>query len=103
MLGRMIERAPPTAEVLAANPYAEKTAQDKLTRRARIRHCLDRRGGSDEALIAFVEADIENVITLFDEFNDGTHGQAGRFSLLQLQAVKKRVEDAIRFIARIAS
>lgn len=50
----------------------------------------------------FVEENIKNVLALFGEFNGGTHGTAGRFGLDQLQALKARVEDAIRFIHRIA-
>ena len=42
------------------------------------------------------------MIALFDEFNSGTHGSAGRFGLDQLRALKIRVEDAIRFVYRIA-
>lgn len=40
---------------------------------------------------------------MFHEFNDGTHGNAGRFNLRQLQAIKRRVEDAVRFVARSAA
>ena len=36
---------------------------------------------------------------LFRIFNDGTHGLAGTFDFLQLNAIKKRVEDGIMFLA----
>jgi hypothetical protein len=48
-----------------------------------------------------VDDDLENVIELFRDFNDGTHGSAGRFDLPQLAAIKKRVEDAILFLHRV--
>jgi hypothetical protein len=50
-----------------------------------------------------VDDDIDNVITLFDDFNSGTHGGAGCFDLAQLTAIKTRVEDAIQFLHRIVS
>ena len=44
-----------------------------------------------------VESDMNNVIELFEVFNEGTHGSAGAFDLPQLQAIRKRVEDGITF------
>ena len=41
---------------------------------------------------------MKNVLQLFREFNDGTHGTAGRFSLDQLSAIKTRVEHAVEFL-----
>lgn len=58
---------------------------------------------TDADLETFVEDDLENVIELFREFNDGTHGGAGRFDLRQLGSIKKRVEDAILFVYRIVT
>jgi len=54
-----------------------------------------------DELEAFVEEDISNVVALFREFNSGTHGGAGRFTITQLTTIKRRVEDAIRFLHRI--
>jgi len=51
----------------------------------------------------FVEADIDNVLALFGEFNSGTHGSARRFSLDQLRTLKARVEDAVLFVLRITA
>ena len=42
-------------------------------------------------------------MSLFDEFNSGTHGHAGRFDLVALTAIKGRVEGAIQFVATIAA
>jgi predicted pPIWI-associating nuclease len=88
-------------DVLKAEPGAERTQDGRVTRRARVRHCLRRRGTYDPELEAFVEDDIDNVLALFYEFNQATHGSAGRFDLKQLEAIKGRVEDAIRFLHRI--
>ena len=101
MLDYMLRQAAPDGEVFAANPHAQRTEQGLPTRRSRVVHCLHRRGSFDEFLAAFVDADIENVVTLFRQLNDGTHGHAGRFDLAELRTIKQRVEDAVRFVARI--
>jgi hypothetical protein len=49
----------------------------------------------------FVDADINNVMDLFGDFNPATHGEAGRYDLVQLAAIKSRVEGAIQFLHRI--
>jgi hypothetical protein len=89
--------------VLAVDPNCARTPQGSISRRARVHHCLNRRGGYDPALEAFINADLENVLSLFDEFKSGTHGEAGRFDLSGLAAIKLRVEGAIQFVSRIAS
>lgn len=40
---------------------------------------------------------------LFQEFNDGTSGHAGRLDLVHLGATKLQVEDTMRLVTRIAS
>jgi hypothetical protein len=102
MLSQVLERAAPDDEVISADSNCPRTQRGTITRRARIRHCLRRRGVVDTDFEAFVETDVDNVISLFDEFNEGTHGGAGRFGLDQLAALKNRVEDAIVFVHRIA-
>lgn len=101
MLSRIISTVAPTEEVLAANPSAARTDDGKLTRRARIEHCLARSNLDVEGLGEFVDDDINNVLSLFDEFNDGTHGSAGRFTIRQLLALKTRVEDAVLYLFRL--
>lgn len=101
MLDSMLKRGAPDRDVLAANPQASKTEHGSPTRRARIVHCLHRRGSCDDSLATFIDDDIQNITALFQEFNDGTHGHAGRFDLAQLRAIKLRVENAIRFVAQI--
>ena len=103
MLNDMLRRAAPDHDVFAANPSAARTEQGSPTRRSRVEFCLNRSGSFDDCLAAFVDADLENVVTLFEEFNHGTHGRSGRFDFVQLRAIKLSVEDAIRFVARISS
>ena len=101
MLDSILKQAAPDHDVLAADPDAPKTEQGSPTRHARVVYCLRRRNLYDDSLATFIDDDIENIVTLFREFNDGTHGHAGRFDLAHLRAVKLRVEDAIRFVAQI--
>lgn len=54
-----------------------------------------------EGLGEFVDDDIDNVLSLFGEFNDGTHGSAGRSTTRQLVALKTRVEDAVLYIFKL--
>jgi len=103
LLSSLLEAVAPDADVLALNPNCARTPQGSVSRRARVQHCLNRRGGYDSALEAFIEADLDNVLSLFDEFNSGAHGQAGRFDMACLSAIKMRVEGAIQFVSRIAS
>lgn len=102
LLSRLLESAAPDGLVVAADPDCARTDQGSITRRARIHYCLAARGHPDEHFADFVDEDIENVLELFRVFNDGTHGSAGRFGVAQLGAVKTRVEDAIKFIHRVA-
>ena len=50
-----------------------------------------------------VAEDVDNVLSLFRTFNDGTHGHAGRFSITELTALRTRVESAVSFIHQIVS
>lgn len=102
MLSDMLEIVAPSHLVEAYDPSCDRTENGTVSRRARIRFCLRRSGAYGPELEDFVEKDITNVLALFREFNDGTHGSAGRFTLAQLRALKIRAEDAIRFIMRIA-
>lgn len=98
IVARLLEGEAPDQLVLAALPNAPLTDQGTPTRRARVRFLLQRSEIPDEALEEFVERDLENVVTLFEVFNDGTHGSAGHFNLYQLSTIKRRVEDAIKFL-----
>lgn len=101
MLADVLSTAAPTEQILQADPACERTQDGKITRRARIRFCLQRNGHDLDGLADFVEADMDNVLALFAEFNSGTHGSAGRFTLQQLRMLKQRVEDAVLFVLRL--
>ena len=58
---------------------------------------------NQDELEAFVEADMNNVVDLFQVFNEGTHGSAGKFGLAQLRMIRKRVEDAIMFLSGLVN
>ncbi len=57
----------------------------------------------DPDLEAVLKADFENVVSLFDQFNSGTHSAADPFDLVALTAIKRRVEGAIQFVSRISA
>ena len=103
LISSFLEAVAPDVEVLAADPDCVRTPQGSISRRARVHHCLSRRGGYDAALEAFIEADLDNVLGLFVDFNSGAHGEAGKFDLARLTAIKVRVEGAIQFVSRIAT
>ena len=82
-------------------PGCERTQQGTPTRRAKIKFFLRQNGMLDGELEDFVEQDMENIVQLFQVFNEGTHGTAGKFDMQQLTAIKKRVEDGILFLAHL--
>jgi hypothetical protein len=73
----------------------------KPNRRFKIRYILSKKAIISDQLEDFVDADIDDLLSLFKTLNDGTHGSAGRFSIEQLSKLKKRVEDSINFIAEL--
>lgn len=103
ILTAILNMSAPDSEVLSADPQAPRTQDNRITRRAKIDYCLRRVGRYDSDLAGFVDEDIDNVLSLFGEFNSGTHGEAGRFTLRQLSTLKQRVEDAIAFLYRIVT
>lgn len=98
ILTLILEREAPDEEVFQALPECSTTQNGRPTRRAKVQFFLKRKGIDDGDLEEFVEQDLENVVTLFGLFNEGTHGSAGKFDLHQLAAIKRRVEDAIQFL-----
>ena len=98
LLSGILDSRVPDRLVLAEMPACEKMQSGSPTRRSKIRFFLQRSNMADRALEDFVEEDMKNVLQLFREFNDGTHGSAGRFSLDQLSAIKRRVEHAVEFL-----
>ncbi|MFD9551726.1 hypothetical protein ACFWBG_30465 [Nocardia salmonicida] len=94
----MLDTRAPDAAVTASLPDCDVTDKGVPTRRSKIRFLLGLKGIDEKALEDLVEADMNNVLTLFRDFNNGTHGHAGRFTITQLNALRVRVESAIGFI-----
>ena len=90
----------PDADVAAANPQCERT--DSGIVRSKIRFLLHRRGLLESTLEDFVNEDAANILALFRVLNDGTHGASGRYDARMLAEVKKRVEDGILYLTKIA-
>ena len=103
LLTEILERHAVDSDVKAVVPRCELTPQGKPTRRSKIRYFLHRKGFDDYTLESFVEDDMDNVIQLFQTFNDGTHGSSGRFGHSQLLAIKNRVEGVVTFLWSIIS
>jgi hypothetical protein len=91
----------PDEKVRAAFPNLTLTDNGQVPRRDKIRYCLDQYGQDDADLVNFVDDDIDEVMELFATFNPATHGDAGRYDLGQLAAIKTRVEGAIQFLHRV--
>jgi len=103
ILVTILDMKAPDHAVLAEKPNIELTDQKKVPRREKIRYCLSRSGRPVEDLTTFVDEDINNVMELFGAFNPATHGEAGRYDLAQLRALKTRVEHAIQFLHRVVT
>lgn len=95
VLTMMLDLAAPNSLVNAADPSCDRTENGAPTRRAKVRYLLARKGITEDDIESLIEDDIDNVLTLFRTFNDGTHGHAGRFTITQLSAIRIRVESAI--------
>jgi hypothetical protein len=94
----MIDSAAPDSTVAEADPACDRTEKGVPTRRAKVGFLLRRKGIDEGSIADLVEEDMDNVLSLFREFNNGTHGHAGRFTITQLTALRIRVESAIGFI-----
>ena len=99
IIAGILDKKAPDNAVADAIPGYDRTPHGTPTRRTKIRYILQQKGLSQDDLEAFIEADMDNVVELFDVFNKGTHGSAGKFDLVQLQAIRKRVEDGITFLS----
>jgi hypothetical protein len=98
----ILDIAAPDGDVLTADPKCEITPERGTpTRRSKIRYLLSRKGITDSSADTFIEADIDNVVSLFPSLNQGTHGVAGRFNIPQLSALRTRVESSIYLLTSI--
>ena len=77
----MIDHVAPDSRVVEANPECDRTDKGVPTRRAKVGFLLQRKGVDEEPIEDLVEEDLDNVLTLFRDFNNGPHGHAGRFSM----------------------
>lgn len=94
----MIDSAAPDSRVAEADPACDRTDKGVPTRRAKVNFLLRRKDVHEQSIASLVEQDMDNALTLFRDFNSGTHGHAGRFTITQLNALRIRVESAIGFI-----
>lgn len=99
---RILDISAPDQTVKLAISDCELTSQGTPTRRTKVKYMLQEHGMTDSALENFIEEDIENILSLFRVFNDGTHGSAGRYGVSQLQLIKQRVENGLQFLVRFA-
>lgn len=99
----ILDTKAPDSEVAKSTPACAKTQNGKPTRRAKIEHMLAKSGMNSEAMTNFVDEDMSNVLELFNVFNSATHGQAGKYNLGTLRALRKRVEGGIFFLTRLAA
>jgi len=99
----IFDRKAPDADVFAVFPSCEKTDRGNATRRAKIRYFLHRKGFRDDNVEDFVEKDMQNILELFHVLSTGTHGEAGKYTIEKLSAIKKRVEDGLIFLCDIAA
>ena len=99
----VLELKAPDAAVFAAMPTCTKTPRGNATRRSKIAYLLSLKGIQNPELTDFAEEDVDNVIALFDVLNGATHGASSRLDIPTLRQVKKRVEDGLFFMCRLAA
>ena len=99
----IFELKAPDGVVFQAIPACPRTERGNATRRSKMAYLLTQKGVSLDALTDFANEDVGNVMELFDLFNSGTHGASGRFDLSTLGAIKRRVEDGLLFLSRLAA
>lgn len=84
--------------VLNVFPNCEKTNNGSVSRRAKIKYLLHKKGVEDNDIEEFIHEDIENILKLLCELNGGTHGNAGKYTINQLKGIKKRAESGLSFL-----
>lgn len=88
-------------DVFAVFPDCDRTDRGNATRKSKIKYFLHKKGVDIKNADEFIDNDIDNILKLYHTLSDGTHGEAGRYSMNQLKLIKKRVEDGIRFLCEI--
>lgn len=97
---QLIEMRAPDEEVRVNYPSVKLAENGKPSRRSKIEYLLHQ--NQRDALVDFTESNIEDIMILFRDFNNGTHGSAGRYSYDQLLKLKTRVEDSIKYLYNVA-
>lgn len=87
----------PDLLVLKSFPNCE-LYNNSPTRRNKIKYILIERSISSEELISFIDADVDEILSLFRTLNDGTHGDSGKFNTSQLALLKRRTEDSLSYL-----
>ena len=103
IFAQILEIKAPDDAVFAMFPNAQRTGRGNASRRSKISFLLMQKGVQVAELAEFASDDIANVLELFDVLNAGTHGRAGRYDIAALGAIKRRVEDGLMFLARLAA
>lgn len=98
----VLELKAPDELVFSAIPTCARTQRGNATRRCKIEYLLSLKSIRSPELSDFVDEDVSNVIELFEVLNGATHGASGRLSISTLHQVKKRVEDGLLFLCRLA-
>ena len=88
-------------DVFAIFPNCDRTDRGNATRRSKIKYFLYKKGIDIKNVEEFIDNDIDNILELYHTLSDGTHGEAGKYSIEQLKLIKKRVEDGIIFLCEI--
>lgn len=99
----ILDHFAPDGSVKNEVPDCEFTPQGAVTRKSKIRYILLKHGVTSAAAADFVHDDVGNILTLFGVFNDGTHGEAGKFSLTELSTLKQRTEAGILYLSEVCS
>ena len=88
-------------DVFAIFPDCDKTERGNATRKSKIKYFLQKKDIDIANADEFIDNDIDNILELYHTLSNGTHGEAGRYSMVQLKLIKKRVEDGINFLCDI--
>lgn len=97
---QLIDLKAPDEEVMGNFPSVKFADNGKPSRRSKIEYLLHQ--NQRDALVDFTDSNIDDVMNLFRDFNNGTHGSAGRYSYNQLLKLKTRVEDSILYLYKVA-
>ncbi len=97
----VLHRLAPDDGISQWSKRKEDYANGKPTRRARLRFIY--RGFDSEAFSEFVVKDVDAVLTLFDVFQQGTHGIDVSIAQRQLNCLVTRVESLVQFLISLDS